>query len=180
MNVFAYVRPVDGNNHAPHVSHGLLSLANCVWQIRERAKVDDWLVGLTSIGKHPDGRRLSYVARVDKKITRREYWENYARAYNSYSTGRRDNYYEPSTCNPFFTMHHNDFHTSEDMEKDLASGYVLLSRTFVHAKTAADLAIPWGWDFVVDRLAPPAARGYRKFPVSVLPLGTLKGLPCSL
>jgi len=177
MDLYAYVRPVDDNNHAPHVSRGLLSLANCVWMVRERAREGDWLVGLTSVKANPDRkRRISYIARVDEKVTRQEYWKRFSRiaAVDSRSkTARQDNYYEPRTCAPFYSQNVNPYHDLDDVWKDLRSQYVLLSRTFRDFGPNTQTRIPVHWAMIEHSLEPPRQRGYRKFPVRVVHLNTL-------
>lgn len=183
MSLFAYVRPVDDNNHAPHVRRGLLSLANCVWSIREHAQVGDWLVGLTSINRFKDGsRRISYVARVDEKITRHQYWNRFA--HYGFGRGRLDNYYEPETCHPFFQMRPNPIrpYWSESSDKDMKSQWILLSRTFRDFSLSPvkipvlvkDLTLNPFWNRIDLSLQPPRQRHYRKFPYRVVDLEKLK------
>lgn len=182
MSLYAYVRPYDRGkyaNHAPHVSRGLLSLANCVWMLRNAVQVGDWLVGLTSVKHYRDGaRRISYIARVDEKITRKDYWR-------TYSHRRFDNYYEPVTTYPFFHQLPNPFHTTKDsdMGKDLKSKWIVLSRTFQDFGPDTDVRMPVLRGFQLNEFwnrvdlsleASRCPRHYRKFPYDVVSLKNLE------
>lgn len=187
MALYAYVRPTDDNNHAPHVSRGLLSLANCVWMVRERAQVGDWILGLTSVTKHEDGhRRLSFLARVDEKLSRDKYWQRYARSSFGGRHGRLDNFYAPGTCYPFFRMRPNSIrpYWSQACDKDMKSKWVILSRTFKDFGPETDVKLtrlsnPWGlhldryWNPIHLSLVPPKSRHYRRFPFDVVDLENL-------
>lgn len=172
--LYAYVRTYDSGaaaNHAPHDSNGMLSLCNCVWTLRQQVakrwadgERNIWLVALTS--KRPDERYLSYICRVSNVITRAEYWEHYPRFPR-----RWDNYYEP--YGNTFKQHPNPHHTMADGDygQDMKSDAVILSDLYRDFGSNTRQVVPWGW--MLDSLKPPRHRGFRRFDVEKIHIGSL-------
>lgn len=72
MRLFSYVVARD-YGFAPNPFGGACSLATCKPEIRQRASVGDWVVGLTSLeDRRPRG--LIYVMRIDEVLTYDKYW----------------------------------------------------------------------------------------------------------
>jgi hypothetical protein len=71
-----YIYVVDRDlGFAPNPFHGICSLATCKPDIRNTAKIDDWIIGV-------GGRRLKatgkcvFAMKVTRKISFNEYWNN--------------------------------------------------------------------------------------------------------
>jgi hypothetical protein len=72
VRLFSYVVASD-SGFAPNPFWGILTLACCKPRIRLSAEPGDLLVGLTPSGL---GNAVVYVARVQEKLTFREYWRD--------------------------------------------------------------------------------------------------------
>ena len=72
MRLFSYVVAAD-SGFAPNPFWGILTLACCKPRIRLSAEPGDLLVGLTPSRL---GNAVVYVARVQEKLTFREYWRD--------------------------------------------------------------------------------------------------------
>ncbi len=70
MRVYSYVVAAD-SGFAPNPFWGILTLACCKPSIRLTATPGDLLVGLAGVRRD---NRVVYVARVEEKLTFREYW----------------------------------------------------------------------------------------------------------
>lgn len=58
---------------APNPFHGYCTLATCKPGIREKAEVEDWIIGMGGSRLHATGRCI-YAMHVTEKITFNEYW----------------------------------------------------------------------------------------------------------
>jgi hypothetical protein len=174
ISLYAYIQTYyDGDfyNHAPHQTPDLMSLACCVWRIREAAKKGDWVMGLLSVNKRPDGRRLvSFLFRVDDiPIDRADYFKdsNYKKRF--------DNYYAPNG-NGSFDLLPNKYHNldteegRDDVRKDMKSHKVLLSRAFHMFEPDMGCPLPPDWvtfPDVEERFSGAhGGRNHRKFAVT--------------
>lgn len=145
---------------APNPYFGVLTLATCKSGLRRKAQPGDWVAGWTAKGLKDcptdvGKERLVYLARVTRKLTFPEYWEQYpmkrpalenpeADAYHG------DNIYEPVPgCVPdplrpdTFRLHP----CSQDKDhvkkaKDLKGGYVLVCEEFYYFGAKGALEIP--------------------------------------
>lgn len=145
---------------APNPYFGVLTLATCKSGLRRAAQPGDWIAGWTAKGlkdfpTDAGKERLVYLARVTKKLTFPEYWEQYPQkrpvlenqadeAYHG------DNIYEPvSGCTPnpqqpdTFKLHP----CSQDKDhvkktKDLKGIYVLICEEFYYFNPSTPLEIP--------------------------------------
>lgn len=145
---------------APNPYFEVLTLATCKSGLRRAAQPGDWIAGWTSKGlkDYPTDtghERLVYLARVTRKLTFPEYWEQYpqkrpvlenrdAEAYHG------DNIYEPipgRTSNPqqpdTFKLHpcsQDKNHVKKT--KDLKGIYVLVCEEFYYFNPSMPLEIP--------------------------------------
>jgi hypothetical protein len=135
---------------APNPFHGYCTLATCKPRIRNKAKVEDWVIGL-------GGRRLKatgqcvYAMRVTQKITFNEYWENpiYFDKKPVRNGSRKmmagDNiYYLDTTQNTWCQA--DSYHSNPDgrtdlrhLSRDTKSDKVLISRHFFYFGKEAPL-----------------------------------------
>ena len=74
MTLYSYVVCQDFG-FAPNPFHGFCTLATCKPKIRERAQVDDWVVGTGSkmAGRH---KNLVFAMCVSETMTYTEYWND--------------------------------------------------------------------------------------------------------
>ena len=82
------------NRFAPNPLFGVLTLATCKPYMRLNTKVGEWIAGWTSahIAHSPteQGReKLVYLAKVARKLTFGEYWEQYPQIIPSGSNHRK-------------------------------------------------------------------------------------------
>jgi hypothetical protein len=146
---------------APNPLFGVLTLATCKPSMRRNMQIGNWIAGWTSktLKNFPTNigeERLIYLARVTKKLTYPEYWEQYPEKrpgnwddphVDSY---HGDNIYEPApNCIPAplnpntFILHENSHHkTPEKKVKDLKGGYVLICEEFYYFSCLTPLEIP--------------------------------------
>ncbi len=90
---FSYVVATD-NGVAPNVDGGICTVCLCKPEIRRNAVVGNWIVGLWPM---PARHRLTYVMRVGRKMTMRDYHE--CEEFDQKKPGQSqtpDNIYEPS------------------------------------------------------------------------------------
>lgn len=74
MELFSYVVARD-YGFAPNPFGGCCTLATCKPDIRQRANVGDWVVGIACAGDSREPR-LIYVMRVDEVLTYDAYWRD--------------------------------------------------------------------------------------------------------
>jgi hypothetical protein len=74
MGLYAYVVTHD-NGFAPNPFHGFCTLATCKPQIRERAEVGDWVLGVGSTQNNQAGK-LVYAMRVEEEMSFDDYWDD--------------------------------------------------------------------------------------------------------
>ncbi|UGA39490.1 hypothetical protein JOS77_08380 [Chromobacterium haemolyticum] len=74
MRLFTYVVARD-YGFAPNPFGGFCTLATCKPDIRQRANVGDWVVGIASKSDSPSPR-LIYAMRVDEVLTYDSYWSD--------------------------------------------------------------------------------------------------------
>lgn len=74
MKLYSYVVARD-YGFAPNPFDGVCTLATCKPDIRQRAVVGDWVVGLASKQDKPESS-LVYAMRVDKVLTYDAYWND--------------------------------------------------------------------------------------------------------
>lgn len=71
-----YVYVVDRDfGFAPNPFHGYCTLATCKPGIRNKAEVEDWIIGIGGSRLNATGRCI-FAMRVTEKITFNEYWAN--------------------------------------------------------------------------------------------------------
>ena len=125
MRVRAYTLNVNVG-HAPcwmyDVAKGfeVLTLANCKPPVREAAECCEWIAGVTPTRMTA---RLAYLMRIDRRLSREDYWKEYRRR-------RLDSIYEP-IANGGWYRHKNPWHKDqESFDRDLSSNIVLWSKRF--------------------------------------------------
>ncbi|MGB8701528.1 MAG: hypothetical protein WCD18_19100 [Thermosynechococcaceae cyanobacterium] len=70
--MYAVVRDLG---FAPNPFHGYCTLATCKPKIRNRAKINDWIIGMGGSRLHATGQCI-FAMLVTDKLTFNEYWEN--------------------------------------------------------------------------------------------------------
>lgn len=135
---------------APNPFHGYCTLATCKPRIRNKAEVEDWVIGV-------GGRRLEatgqcvYAMRVTQKITFNEYWKNpiYFDKKPVRNGSRKmmagDNIYYLDTMQNTWCQA-DSYHSNPDgstdllhLSKDTSSDKVLISRHFFYFGKEAPL-----------------------------------------
>ena len=141
---------------APNPHFGVLTLATCKAGLRRVAPPGCWIAGWTSgsLAECPDPvgeERLVYLARVTKKLTYAEYWEQYPEKRPDVSCGDEDarygdNIYEPDGLRPggFILRPGEHDKTEEKKVKDLKGEYVLICEEFYYFNPARPLEVPVG------------------------------------
>jgi Nucleotide modification associated domain 2 len=121
----------ENTNFAPHVSDGLLSLANCVGLIRKfvakHPNQNHWIAGLTPARM---GTRLAYLASVTEIISREEYAKRHGLYDDKTRCGRCDAIYADAQAEPVYNPWHTPRVDEEPIERDHKSDRVLLSNKF--------------------------------------------------
>jgi putative DNA base modification enzyme with NMAD domain len=139
--VYTYVLAADGG-FAPNPFHGWCTLACCKPKIRKRARVGDWVVGLTPAR---DGSRVAYAMQVQEVLPFAAYWadKRFRRKrprWTAQVTVQRcgDNCYEP-TSDDGFRQHpsgHYDHRRGREQPRakarDLGGLHVLVSHRFAY------------------------------------------------
>lgn len=138
ITVYSYIVTHD-TGFAPNPFHGHLTLACCKPQIRLRAQVGDWVVGLSS-----GGLRVIYAMRVAERLSFTEYWSALRfrdkrpdRTSASASLRRGDNIYEPAGTGAFHQLpsahsHADGTENPESKAHDLGGRHVLVAGDFVY------------------------------------------------
>jgi hypothetical protein len=112
--IFRYILRRD-SGMAPCISDGLVSLATCKPQIRQRAEVGHWVAGF--LPRPYDRGLLAYAGRIAEVLPVGEYEKRYR--------GRPDAVYRERNDGTFERLNPNYHATPEEQEKDL-SGPVLV------------------------------------------------------
>ncbi|MDK1313823.1 hypothetical protein [Pseudoalteromonas ardens] len=61
---------------APNPFHGICTLATCKPNIRKRAKVNDWVIGLAGASIKGLKHKCIFIMKITEKVTFQEYWED--------------------------------------------------------------------------------------------------------
>lgn len=129
----------EHTNFAPHVSGGVLSLANCMPALRAGARVGEWVAGVTPVRM---GLSLAYLMRVNAVFTRAQYFQKFGRT-------RLDSIYKPLVKGGWH-QYVNPWHGEPRRAYDLGVDRVLLSGTFFNFSAGYD-----GWQTTPTGLALP-------------------------
>lgn len=142
------------NRFAPNPLFGVLTLATCKPYMRLNTKVGEWIAGWTSahIAHSPteQGReKLVYLAKVARKLTFGEYWEQYPQKRAVYTDDKNvaerygDNIYQPDvSVEDGFIQMPNIHHGTDKKAKDLKGKYVLVCEEFYYFSCLSPLEIP--------------------------------------
>ena len=147
MDLYIYVI-VHDRGFAPNPFFGYCTLATCKPHIRNRAQVDDWIVGVGSRQKKQDGK-LVYAMKIEEILTYEEYWEDprfvRKRPNRSGSLKLRygDNIYHRSTDRGEW-LQEDSAHSQASgirheghIRRDTGAPLVLTSQTFVYFGASA-------------------------------------------
>lgn len=139
------------NRFAPNPLFGVLTLATCKPKMRLNTEVGNWIAGWTS--KHiahtstkTGEERLIYLAKVTKKLTFEEYWEQYPQKRPIYTDDTSvlerygDNIYQPTGDGTFIQIK-NVHHGENKMMKDLGGKFVLVCEEFYYFSCLSPLEI---------------------------------------
>ena len=163
-NLYCYKITWDTES-APNPHEGVLTLAICKPTIRRCSQIGDWISGWTAKAVHGKGgqvysfdeQKLIYLAKITKKLTFEEYWNQYPqkRPKELYKNGEErkkscgssttniaknynsgDNIYKPLTSHPLncneYEQVANNNHGDGDKEHDLKGKYVLICEEFYY------------------------------------------------
>lgn len=139
------------NRFAPNPLFGVLTLATCKPKMRLNTEVGNWIAGWTSkhIAHTPTKtgeERLIYLAKVTKKLTFEEYWEQYPQKRPIYTDDTSvlerygDNIYQPTGDGTFIQIK-NVHHSENKMMKDLGGKFVLVCEEFYYFSCLSPLEI---------------------------------------
>ena len=154
---------------APNPFHGYCTLATCKPEIRRKAQVNDWVIGMGGTRLNATGRCI-FAMQITGKITFNEYWTNPAFLDKKpVRNGSRkmmvgDNIYHKVTDDKWYQAdsHHSNPDGSfnlHNLEKDTKSDSVLLSRHFFYFGTEAQV-VP---SELLNAIKYKNGRNYRKF-----------------
>lgn len=124
-----------------YISTELLTLANCMADMRRVAEIGEWVAGITPSRMT---NRLAFLMRVDGEYTRADYW-------HIFQGSRLDCIYRPNLDSPSgFDQLPNPWHGRTEKAKDLKCNRILWSQTFfwfaqsydLRNKTPTGLAVP--------------------------------------
>jgi hypothetical protein len=170
MGLFSYVVARD-YGFAPNPFGGICTLATCKPEIRKRAAVGDWVVGIASTGDSGAARKLVYAMCVDEVLTYDAYWSRVdcqgkkPSQWGSMKQIFGDNIYHRNRNGAW--MQANSHHSLKDgtpnqrnIDNDTQSDGVLLSRRFAYWGSNA-ISIP---AHLLDRDGESIliVRGYRR------------------
>lgn len=157
-------------NFAPHISDGLMSLANCMPQLRAGVRTGEWVAGITPARM---SLRLAFLMRVNIVYTREQYWRRFR-------STRLDSIYEPEYDEAgalmFFNQHPNPWHGEGRLFYDLQCERIPLSGCFfnftegydAHERTPQGLALPPQYEALLGK-GIRGAGAFRDVPISFLP-----------
>lgn len=130
-NLYTYRIPTD-DGAAPNPYHGFCTLAICKGQIRNKAQVGDWVVG---IGCQTAKDRMVYAMRINLKMTFQEY-DQWAQVNCPRKVPNMAGGYQDRCGDCIYAYNDNGVtqrrgpHTQEHQETDLRGKYVLVSSRF--------------------------------------------------
>lgn len=142
------------NRFAPNPFFNVLTLATCKPYMRLNTKVGNWIAGWTSthIAHSPTEQgkeKLIYLAKVTRKLTFAEYWEQYPQKRAIDTEDKNiierfgDNIYQPdNSSEDGFKQIPNIHHKAEKKAKDLKGEYVLVCEEFYYFSCLSPLEIP--------------------------------------
>ncbi len=151
QKLYSYKMTHD-NRFAPNPLFGVLTLATCKPRMRQNMHVGEWIAGWTSKGiahspTEVGEEKLIYLAKVTKKLTIAEYWEQYPQKRPVNTDDKNvperygDNIYEPLGDGTFRQMP-NVHHGPDKMAKDVGGKYVLVCEEFYYFSCLSPLEIP--------------------------------------
>ena len=166
-----YMYVVDRDfGFAPNPFHGSCTLATCKPQIRKKAEVGDWVVGMGGVKLKAVGHCV-FAMLVTEKMTFNEYWSNPnfldKRPVRNGSQRMMvgDNIYHCNSANKTWLQadsHHSNADGSvniHNLQRDTKSDKVLISRHFFYFGKAAP-AIP---NALLEDMNYKNGRGHRVF-----------------
>jgi len=148
-----YIYVVDRDfGFAPNPFHGYCTLATCKPKIRNKAQVNDWVIGMGGSTLKATGRCI-FAMRITEKITFNEYWGNpkFLDKKPVRNGSRKmmvgDNIYHRATDNEWCQSdsHHSNPDGSvnlPNLKRDTQSDKVLLSRHFFYFGSEAKVVPP--------------------------------------
>ena len=117
-SLFSYIVRYD-SGFAPNPFHGYCTLATCKPLIRDRAQIDDWLVGTGSNARSiRRGGYLVYAMRVTEILSTEEYWadlrfkDKKPNLYHNWIAASGDNIYELLDTGQWQQL--GSYHSQED------------------------------------------------------------------
>ena len=128
---------------APNPFHGFCTLATCKPDIRQAAKIGDWVVGTGSKSKGRAGR-IVYAMRITETLTFEEYWNDacfrakWPNLRGSWKVAYGDNiYYRDEHTSDWrqIDSHHTypgGTKNSDNVERDTKSNRILVSDDFIY------------------------------------------------
>lgn len=138
MTLYAYIVKHD-TGFSPNPFFGYCTLACCKAEIRRRAQVGDWIIGLTPKAQ---GNKVVYFMRVDQTMEFDRYWNDSRfrqkgpRHDNDIRFRCGDNIYEPQPNGGFRqlpSMHSKgEAEAPETKAHDLGGEHALVSKTFAY------------------------------------------------
>ena len=142
-SLFSYIVRYD-SGFAPNPFHGYCTLATCKPLIRERAQINDWLVGTGSNARTiRRGGHLVYAMRVTEILSTEDYWDD-ARfegkkpnLYHNWIAATGDNIYELINTRQWRQL--GSYHSQKDgspsedhIARDTRVRRILISDDFVY------------------------------------------------
>jgi hypothetical protein len=125
MKIYSYVVTHD-ESFAPNPIGGYCTLACCKPDIRKTAEIGDWIIGTGSVNNYGNDK-LVYAMKVTEKITFDEYYQD--RRFKD----RLDNIYFKNSKDIYEQIKKPKYHgTKKQMEHDLNSEFVLISKDYVY------------------------------------------------
>ena len=158
MECFSYIVTRD-YGFAPNPFHGYCTLATCKPAIRNKAKIDDWVVGFAS--RSLQERKVVYLMKVDEKMDYEEYWNEErfqikkSNMKASLVKAYGDNIYHMNEENTAWIQadSHHSYENGEinliNYKNDTSSKFVLISKNFYYFGRNP-IVVPPGID--IDRL----------------------------
>lgn len=142
-SLFSYIVRFD-SGFAPNPFHGYCTLATCKPLIRERAEVNDWLVGTGSNAKHiRRGGCLVFAMRVTEILSTENYWadprfqDKKPNLHYNWIAASGDNIYEPLGTGEWRQL--GSYHSQDDgsanqkhIARDTGVPRILISDDFVY------------------------------------------------
>ena len=118
MKLYSY-KLVTDNGSSPCIYSNLLSLNICKPQIRKNAKINDYIIGISSKSMNLDQKpKIIYIARITNVITMNNYYKKYP--------NRPDNIYNNKK------LIKNIYHDCTNIKNDLSGINTILSNDFIY------------------------------------------------